>query len=125
MGDDRAEVRQSMNGLDVDAALRRVFFQRGTEVCHQVTRPDRCKLSMVDVYQVGGRSGEFTSIERCIDLRNDRPRVRLRCGLTGDVAGVEFGEGSVEVVGVEGDGRCEPVICIHFEDDEYLYKERL
>ena len=101
MGDDRAEASQPMNGLDGDAALRRVLFQRGTEVCHQVTRPDRCKVSMVDVYEVGGRVGEFMAIERGVDLRNNRPRVRLRCGLTGDVAGIEFLEGSDDVIGVE------------------------
>ena len=47
----------------------------------------------------------------------------MRGGSAGEVAGLQFRERSIDVVGVERDGRCEPAVCVHVEDDQHLGNE--
>jgi hypothetical protein len=72
MGDDRTEVSQPMNGLNINAAPLRIL-RRGLQVGHQVTGPDRCERTMVDVYQVWCNRGHLTAIERGVYLCNYQP----------------------------------------------------
>ena len=58
---------------------------------------------MVDVDPVRRRRGKFVPVERGVGLRDDRPRVRVGGRFAGEVAGVEFLEGGVDVVEVERD----------------------
>src|ERR1700722_3557813 len=97
----------------------------GAEEQGQVARLRRSKRTMIDDVPIRCRRGNLMPVDRGEGPDDNRPRARVRGGLSGHVPGVEFGEGTVEVVGFEGDGRCELVICIDFEDDEYLYEERL
>ena len=54
-----------------------------------------------------------------------RPRVRVGGRFAGKVAGVEFFEGGVDVVGVEPDARHDPAVGVDLEDAEQLDAERL
>ncbi len=59
-------------------------------------------------------------IERGVGLRDDRPRVRMGGRFAGEVPGVEFLEGGVDVVGVEHDVRRDPLVGVDLDDVEDL-----
>ena len=80
---------------------------------------------MVDVDPVRCRRGEFVPVERGVGPRDDRPRVRVGGGFAGEVPGVEFLEGGVDVVGVEHDARRDPVVGVDLDDAEHFGVERL
>ncbi len=94
-----------MHSLDVDAEVRSEIpdgadgFGADRSDANVVARP------VVDGDPVRRRRGEFVSVERGVGLRDDRPRVRVGCRFAGEVPGVEFLEGGVDVVEVEHDGR--------------------
>ena len=52
-----------------------------------------------------------------------RPRVRVRGGFAGEVAGIEFFEGGVDVVGVERDACHDPLVGVDLDDVEHLDDE--
>ena len=56
---------------------------------------------MVDVNRIWCRSGKFVPVERGVGPHDDRPCVRVGGRFAGEVSGVEFFEGGVEVIGVE------------------------
>ena len=56
------------------------------------------------------------SVERGVDPRHDRPRVRVSGRFTGEVPGVEFFECGVDVVGVERDERCDPIFGVDLDE---------
>ncbi len=47
----------------------------------------------------------------------------MRCCFAGEVAGIKLGNGGVEVVGVEGDDRRDPVVGVELGDTEDLGAE--
>ncbi len=49
-----------------------------------------------------------------------RPRVRVGGRFAGEVSGVEFGKGGVDVVGVEHDGADDPLLGVDLDDVEHL-----
>ena len=51
--------------------------------------------------------------------------MRVGGRFAGDVASIEFGEGGVEVVGIEYDDRRDPIVSVDFDDAEPLRDERL
>ena len=51
--------------------------------------------------------------------------MRVGGRFAGEVAGVEFGEGGVDVVEVERDARHDPVVGVDLDDAEHLGVERL
>ncbi len=53
---------------------------------------------------------------RGLDLRDDRPRVRVGGRFAGEVAGIELLDSSVDVVGVERDERCDPVFGVDLDE---------
>ena len=57
--------------------------------------------------------------------RDDRPCVRVGGRFAGEVPGVEFLEGGVDVVGVEHDDRRDPVVGVDLDEGEHLGVERL
>ena len=65
------------------------------------------------------------SVERGVGPRDDRPCVRVGGRFAGEVAGVEFREGGVDVVEVEHDERRDPVVGVDLDDAEHLGVERL
>ena len=78
---------------------------------------------MVDVHPIRRRRGEFVPVERGVGTRDDRPRVRVGGRFAGEVAGVEFLEGGVDVVGVEHDARHDPLVGVDLDDAEHLDAE--
>ena len=55
--------------------------------------------------------------------RDERPRVRMSRRFAGEVPGIEFGQGGVEVVGVEHDSRHDPFVGVDFDDGENIDAE--
>ena len=100
LGDDRSEVAQPMHSLDVDADVGREV-PPGTDVRDQLAGRERMRPPVVDVHPVRRRRGEFVPVERGVAARDDRPRVRVGGRFAGEVSGVEFLEGGVDVVEVE------------------------
>ena len=80
---------------------------------------------MVDVHPVRRPRGEFASVECRGGSDDDRPCLCGRGRFAGEVPGVEFGEGSVDVVGVESDARHDPLVGVDLDDAENLGVERL
>ena len=113
-----------MHSLDVDADVR-CEVPRGADVCGHVTGRDRCHSPVVDVHPVRRRRGEFVPVERGVGLRDDRPCVRVGGRFAGEVPGVEFFEGGVDVVEVERDARRDPLVGVDLDDAEHLGVERL
>ncbi len=102
VGDDRSEVGQSVHGRDIDSGFRR-DVPKGTDVRGQRIWLDCAEVAMVDIRPVRRRRRELAAVQRGVGLRNNRPRVRVGGRFAGEVAGVEFLEGSVDVVEVEHD----------------------
>ena len=71
------------------------------------------------------RRGEFVPVERGVIPRDNRPRVRVGGRFAGEVPGVEFREGGVEVVEVECDVRHDPLVGVDLDDAEHLGVECL
>ena len=80
---------------------------------------------MVDVDKVCSRREDFACVERGTRLHHDRPRVCVVGCLAGEVAGVEFFEGRVDVVRVEHDPCRATVVGVDLEDAERLGVERI
>ena len=62
------------------------------------------------------RRGEFVPVERGVNSDDDRPGVRVGGRFAGEVAGIEFRDGGVEVVEVERDERCDPLVGVDLDD---------
>ena len=77
---------------------------------------ERGSPPVIDGHSV--RRGKFVPVERGVSLGNNRPRVRVGGCLAGKVPGVEFLEGSVDVVGVKHDLCRDPIVGVDFGDDE-------
>ena len=124
LGDDGSEVAQPMHDFDVDVDVRHEV-QRGMDVCRDVTGRERCPAPVVDVDPVRRRRGQFVSVDRGVGARDERPRVRVGGRFAGEVSGVEFLEGGVDVVRVEQDLRHDPFVGVDLEDVKHLGVERL
>ena len=97
VGDDRSEIGQSVHGRDVDSGFRR-DVPKGTDVRGQRIWLDCAEVAMVDTGPVRRRRREQSAVQRGVCLRDDRPRVGVDGGFTGEVSGVEFLEGGVDVI---------------------------
>ena len=64
------------------------------------------------------------TVERSVVPRDKRPCVRVGGRFTGEVPGVEFLEGSVEIVGVERDTCSDPLVGVDLDDAEQFGVER-
>ncbi len=72
------------------------------------------------VTQSGVVGRQFASVERGVGTRDHRPRVRVGGRFAGEVSGIEFREGGVDVVDVEHDDRRDPLVGVDFDDVEGL-----
>ena len=72
--------------------------------------------------QSGVNSGSSCLLTAAIGLRDDRPRVRVGGRFAGEVPGVEFLEGSVDVVEVERDVRHDPLVDVDLDDAEDIVR---
>ena len=125
MGEDRSEVAQPMHGLDVDAdVLARVPSQRGSMRSASPGAND-ARPPVVDVYPVRRRRRKFAPVERGVGPRDDRPRVRVGGRFAGEVPGIEFVDGGVEVLEVEHDDRRDPAVGVGLDEAEHISEERL
>ena len=103
LGEDRAEVVQPMHGLDVDVEVC-VEVPPGTDVCDHLRRArtlppggGRCSP------QSGVVGCDFVPVVRGVSTGDDRPCARVGGRFAGEVPGIEFRDGGVEVVEVEHD----------------------
>src|SRR5947209_10126493 len=122
MGDDRSKIAEPMHRLDVDAEVWCLVPKGVDGGCHVAGR-EQCTWPVVNDYPV--RRGEFVSVERGIGICDDRPTVRVGGRIAGEVPGIEFLEGGVDVVGLEQHMRDDPLVGVDFDDVEYLAIESL
>ena len=54
-------------------------------------------------------------VERSVAMRNDRPGARVGGGFAGAKPGFELFEGGVDIVGVEGNERDEPLVGVDLD----------
>ena len=81
-----------------------VEFPPGADVCGQVTRRECAAPRRWSMFtQSGVMAGQLAPVDRGVGPRDHRPRVRVRRRFAGEVPGIEFLEGGVDVVGVEHD----------------------
>ncbi len=64
-------------------------------------------------------------VESGTGARNDRPCACVGGGSAGEVSGIEFFEGGVDVVEVEHDASRDPLVAVDFEDPEDVGSECL
>ena len=65
------------------------------------------------------------SVERGAGASNERPRVGMLGRFPGQVAGIEFLDSGIDVLGVELDAPRNPVVAVDFDDGQQLEAERL
>ena len=90
--------------LDVDPEVRH-HIESGFEGFSQLTRLNRCHSPMVDVDPVRCCWRQLVSIGRGEGLRDERPCVRVSGRFACKVPGIQFVEGSVEIVGIRNSTR--------------------
>ena len=114
LGDDRSEVTQPMHFLDIDPGLRREF-PCGADVWDQVAGRERSPSAVVNIHPVGCRRRKLVPVERGESPQDHRPCVRVGVRFAREVPGIELGDGSVEVVEVEGDPGSDPMVGVDLE----------
>ena len=68
---------------------------------------------------------ELMPVEPGVDSRDDRPRFSAGGRLPGEESGIKFGEGGVELVGVERDDRNDPQVAADLNDTEHFCEKCL
>ena len=71
---------------------------------------------MIDENRIRRRRGRFAPVEPGVDPCNHRPRVRVGGRFAREVSGIELREGGVDVVEVEHDDRCDPLVGVDLDD---------
>src|ERR1700744_630197 len=122
IGDNRSETAESMHRLDVDAQVRGEFTGDADVFAH-VARREQCTSAVVNVEPVG--PSKFVPVERGASISDNRPRLRVSRCLAGEVSGIEFGEGGVDVVEVENDDRLYPLVGVDLVKAQRLAVEHL
>ena len=90
-------------------------------VCGHVTRRDTLRRRRWSTMTQSDVVGEgFAPVYRGVGYRDHRPCPRVCCCFAGEVPGVEFFEGGVDVVEVERDGGDDPLISVDLGDAEHL-----
>ena len=85
----------------------------------------RCHPAMIDGHPVRRRRGDFAPIERGEGPAITDQVCAHRRRFAGEVSGVEFLEGGIDVVEVEHDTRHDPLVGVDLDDAEGIDDERL
>ncbi len=104
-----------MDSLDVDGEVRRKV-PRGYQGCDAVTGRERCRPAVVDVDPVRRRRGKFVPTKPGVHAGDDRPGVRVGGSFAGEVPGIKFLKGGVQVVEVEHDERRDPFVGVDLDN---------
>src|ERR1700739_702863 len=86
------------------------------DVWDQVTGGVPCSPAVIDIHEVRCRLTQFAQCERGVTSRAERPRVRMGGRLSSEVAGVELGDGGLEVVQVERDVSRQQLVGVSLND---------
>jgi hypothetical protein len=113
-----------MHRLDIVAEVRSEVPHL-TDPRRQFNRLDRYDRPTIYADRILCLRRLLVPIERGVNPRDGRPCLRVGGRFAGKVAGIEFGEGAVDVVGVERDDRDDPLVGVDLADAERLYEERL
>src|ERR1700733_6056468 len=82
----------------------------GTDVFDAFAGRKRCPPAVVEAHGIRCRRGDFAPIV-CNEYTGDyRPGARMGGRFAGEVAGIELGDGGVEVVEVERDHCYDPLV---------------
>ena len=119
ISDDCSAFGQPVHGLDIDLAVL-VPIRHGVDICDQVADPHRKLTSAVDVDTVRRGQRHLVSVDRRVAARDHRPGARVSGRFAGEVSGVKFGEGAVEVAEVENDDRRDLIVRVDFEDAQRI-----
>src|ERR1700744_1155911 len=120
--DDGPQAGESMNRLNVDAEIWG-DVPKLADQCGLVTRVRRNEPPMVDGDPV--RCGYFVPVEPGVEPRDHRPRVCVDGRFAGEVSGVEFREGGVDVLRVERDPCHDSLVRVDLNDAEEFEVECL
>src|ERR1700722_5444122 len=122
MGYDRSETAEPMHRLDMDLEVWREVPNGAERRGHGAGR-ERGSSPVVDGVPI--HRGEFLPVERGVVTRDHRPCVSVGGGFASEIAGFEFVEGSVYVVGLEHDGRHNSVVVVGLNSGERRNGKRL
>ena len=122
--ENRAEVVQPMRHLGVDVEVL-AEVPSGTDVFETFTGRKRCPAAVVETHRIRCYRCDFPPIVRNENTRDYRPGARMSGRFAGEVSGVEFGEGCVEVVKVEHDVPHDPLVGVDLDDVEGIVLNRL
>src|SRR6202000_78967 len=115
--DNGPQAGDSMYRLNVDAEIWG-DVPKLADQCGLVTRVRRNEPPVIDGDPV--RRGYFVPVERVVEPRDDRPRPRVGGRFAGEVSGVEFREGGVDVVRIETHAEVEKAGFADFYDLQHL-----
>src|ERR1700758_3796198 len=104
LSDDGSAVTQPMHGFDAEGEVRNLI-ESGTGEFDDVALRERCQPTVVDVNKVRRRLRQLVSVESGVKALDARPNGRVGGGFAGEVSGIEFGEGGVDVVEGETEDR--------------------
>ncbi len=113
-----------MRCLDVDVEAL-VELPSGTDVFETFTGRKPCHPAVVDTHHIRCRRCDFTPIVRNENTRNYRPCARVGCCFAGEISGVEFRDGGVEVLEVENDNTRDSLLGVDLHDLEGIVLNRL
>ena len=122
VGDDSPEIVEPMHGFDADLKLRRQI-EEGMKGWGQVAGAEWCAPAMVDESPV--HCGKFMPVERGVDARDYRPRMRMSGRFAGEVSGFELLEGCDEVVLILYCCPGDQVVAVDLDDMQHFGLERI
>src|ERR1700742_2738312 len=113
--DNGPQAGESMYRLNVDAEIWG-DVPKLADQCGVVPRVRRNEPPVIDGDPV--RRGYFVPVERVVEPRDDRPRLRVGGRFAGEGSGVEFREGSVDVLRVKRDPCHDSLVRVDLDDAE-------
>ena len=113
-----------MQGFDVEINFV-AEIPAGTEIFDHAPALESCSSPMVLTFEIRCGYRYFVPIDRGVSPCDSGPRVRVAGGFAGEVAGVEFFESRVDVLGVEQDGRRHTAVEVGLDEAEQLTDEPL
>src|ERR1700710_438293 len=117
MGDNRSDVAEPMRRSDVDSGVRRVV-PCGLDVRDHVAGAESHSAAVVNVHPVRRRREELAPVKARVGVNDYRPPARMTGRFAREVAGIELGDGSVEVVDVKCDMGDQLLVGVDLDDAE-------
>ena len=121
MGDDRSELAQPMHRLDVVLVSGESPIRPRYAIMSPGANAAPRRWSMLT--QSGVVAGSSRRLKRGISRCDDRPCARVCGRFAGEVSGIEFLDGCLDVLDVEHDSRRDAAVEVGLDDDEHISNE--